>query len=169
MAEPGFVFDQEVGVFLAACRTAALGTCGGDGSPHVANVQYAAAPPAPGKSSGGFGLLWVSKPEALHSEQLTANPRVAVAVYAHLDDAANIHGVQMRGTAEVISAGGEAWHAAWEAYTAKFSFVASGPQYRAAVEAQAFYRFTPEWVRWIDNRRGFGWKVEKHLSTDEHR
>ncbi|MEM1212452.1 MAG: pyridoxamine 5'-phosphate oxidase family protein [Planctomycetota bacterium] len=161
MAEPGFVFDQEVGVFLATCRTAALGTCGEDGEggvPHVANVQYAAAP-----DSGGFGLLWVSKPEALHSAQLTANPRVALAVYAHIDDAANIHGVQMRGTAEVIPAGGAAWHAAWEAYTAKFSFVASGPQYREAVEAQAFYRFTPEWVRWIDNRRGFGWKVEKTL------
>ena len=155
MAEPGFVFEREVGLFLATSRTATVGTVSGDGVPHAANVQYV--------SDEAFRLLWVSSPSSRHSRDLAANPRVAVTVYGHDDRASNIHGVQMHGAAEGIEGGGDEWHAAFEAYTAKFTFAASVPQFRSAIEKQAFYRFTPAWVRWLDNRRGFGWTGEKAL------
>ncbi|MEQ9461935.1 MAG: pyridoxamine 5'-phosphate oxidase family protein [Phycisphaeraceae bacterium] len=154
MGEPDFDLVQEVSVFLASCRTASLATVGVDGAAHAANVQYT--------GDGAFGLLWVSSPAADHSQDLEHDQRAAVTVYAHDDRPASIHGVQMRGVVERVEDEG-AWNTAWEAYTAKFPFVAVDPEFKVMVEKQAFYRFTPSWLRWIDNRRGFGWKVEREL------
>jgi len=141
----------EVELFLATCRTATLATVDADGSPHAANVQYAHGP--------GLCLLWVSSPDSQHSQHVQSRADAAMTVYAHDDEAAHIHGLQLHGRVERIE-GEAAWNDAWERYTAKFPFVVSMPQLRQAIEGQAFYRFTPNWVRWIDNRRGFGWKVE---------
>ncbi len=154
-------FDQEVSLFLATCRTAAIATVDDDGAPHAANVQYA--------HDEDFRLYWVSSPGSVHSENVTRNARAAVTVYAHDDRAENIHGLQLRGTVSTVTdeRDGDAphpdWQRVWELYTAKFAFVASSPQLKAAVERQRFYCFTPAWLRWIDNRVHFGFKVEKAL------
>ena len=50
----------------------------------------------------------------------------------------------------------------YKRYAAKFPFV-SGPPYDKAMKLQLFYCFKPTWLRWIDNRKGFGWKVEQTL------
>ncbi|NJL30135.1 MAG: hypothetical protein HC898_00075 [Phycisphaerales bacterium] len=34
-----------------------------------------------------------------------------------------------------------------------------------AVESQSFFCITPMWVRWLDNRKGFGFKVEIDLAS----
>jgi uncharacterized protein YhbP (UPF0306 family) len=151
-----FAFDKEVGLFLATCRTASVATVGEAGEPHAANVQYA--------QDEAMRLIWVSSGDSQHSRDLCAKPRAAVTVYGHDDQASNIHGVQMRGTVETIGDESQ-WNAVWEAYTAKFAFVAAMPQLREIVEQQAFYRFSPTWLRWIDNRRGFGWKREKQIGS----
>ena len=86
-------------------------------------------------------------------------------VYAHDDRPQCIHGVQMRGrVARVTDA--ESWNRAWELYTAKFPFVAAHPEFKEMIERQAFYRFVPGWIRWIDNRKGFGWKVEQKITAE---
>lgn len=155
-----FAFDQEIDLFLATCRTASLATCeidpSGGGQPHAANVQYA--------HDAGWCLYWISSPNSAHSQHLQANPRGAVTIYAHQDVPELIHGLQMHGQVDQVIAAGEAeWNRVWDLYTAKYELVRSVPQLRAAAEKQKFYRFAPTWVRWIDNRRGFGWKVEKTL------
>lgn len=147
--------DRDIELFLATCRTASLATVDASGQPHAANVQYAIAE--------GLDLLWVSSPSSAHSQHLSEQPRAAMTVYAHQDDAANIHGVQMHGQVVAITADTPQWNQAWDRYTQKFAFVASHPQFADAVRAQSFYRFTPTWLRWIDNRRGFGWKHEVKL------
>ncbi len=149
-------FDQEVSLFLATCRTASLATVGGDGQPHAANVQYA--------HDADFRLYWVSSPGSDHSRDLEGDGRAAVTVYAHDDRPDNIHGLQLRGIVSTVDAGDEAeWNRVWELYTTKFAFVASNPQLKAAVEAQAFFALKPTWLRWIDNRVSFGFKVERSI------
>lgn len=150
-----FTFDQEIGLFLATCRTACLATTSESIEPCAANVQYV--------QDDAMRLHWVSSEDSDHSRNLAAKPLAAVTIYGHDDRAMNIHGLQMRGTVERIDDESQ-WNMVWELYTAKFAFVAAMPQFREMVEKQKFYRFTPVWLRWIDNRRGFGWKVEKTIA-----
>lgn len=168
MSPDEFSFDQEVDLFLGTCRTASLSTVdsgglsreisggGSGGQPHAANVQYA--------HDASWCLYWISSPDSAHSQHLTVNPRGAVTVYAHQDVPELIHGLQMHGQIDLVVEHGQAeWHRVWELYTAKYEFVRSVPQLRKAAEKQNFYCFRPTWVRWIDNRKGFGWKIEKDL------
>ncbi|MEM7624621.1 MAG: pyridoxamine 5'-phosphate oxidase family protein [Planctomycetota bacterium] len=164
MNSDAFSFDQEIDLFLATCRTASLATVGrlgGDaGQPHAANVQYA--------HDASWCLYWISSPDSAHSQHLAAHPRAAVTVYAHQDVPELIHGLQMHGTVDLVIEHGQAeWHRVWELYTRKYDFVRSVPQLREAAEKQKFYCFRPTWVRWIDNRKGFGWKIEKDLAMAE--
>lgn len=150
MANP-FDLDQ-VRLFLRTSRTAALATADPDGQPHVANIQYA--------SDDDCRLLWVSASKSEHSQHLSQRPDAAVCIYAHDDRVSNIHGLQMRGRVLAIEPDTSEWHDAFEEYTARFTFATSMPQLRSAIEKQTFYRFTPTWMRWIDNRVEFGFKTE---------
>ena len=144
--------DQQIAAFLAACRTASLATVDVDGLPCNANIQFVA--------DDAWRLYWVSAEASLHSRNVGAKPQAAIAIYAHQDEPEQIHGLQMRGRAEVLDGGKVA--DAFKLYASKYPFV-TGPPYDQAMKMQLFYRFTPSWLRWIDNRRGFGWKVEKTL------
>jgi uncharacterized protein YhbP (UPF0306 family) len=146
--------DQEIELFLATCRTASLATVDDQGQPHAANVQYA--------HDGAWRLHWISSPDSAHSRHTTQKPAAAISIYAHRDEPETIHGLQMHGRVSAgIALGQEHWNRIWDLYTNKYRFVASLPQMRVAAEKQRFYVFTPTWVRWIDNRRGFGWKLER--------
>ena len=149
----GDALDRKVAAFLESCRTAALATADRQHTPYAANIQYV--------SDDALNLYWVSSPESAHSQHLLARPDVAMTVYAHVDAPGQIHGVQMRGRAGVV-ADPEAVGLVRTLYEAMYPF-ASQPPYREAVAAQSFYRFRPTWLRWIDNREGFGWKAEKTL------
>lgn len=150
---PDFDLTRTVSRFLDGTRTASLATVDDAGRPHAANIQFV--------RGDGLVLYWVSSPDSEHSRHLLARPAAAVTVYAHDDTAANIHGLQMRGRAEPVADA----NTAWDLYTRKFPVVTTMPQVREMVDAgkQGFYRFTPTWLRWIDNRRGFGWKIEQAL------
>lgn len=151
---PDLSTDQQIATFLAVCRTASLATVDAQGMPCNANIQYA--------SDNAWRLVWVSSESSAHSINLATHAAAAITIYAHMDLPEQIHGLQMRGTAQVLSA--DAAHSAFHLYASKFAFVAN-PPYRDAVLRQRFYCFTPTWLRWIDNRRGFGWKVEQTLKN----
>ena len=144
--------EQQIAAFLAVCRTASLATVDQDGGPYAANVQYA--------SDSAWRLYWVSSPNSAHSLHLSAKSDAAVTIYAHRDTPERIHGLQMRGFAQVL--GGDDADRALSLYAEKYPFVAD-PPFNEAVRSQRFYRFTPNWLRWIDNRQGFGWKRELTL------
>lgn len=148
---PPFPHD-DVRSFLDEVRTGALATVGPQAEPYVCNVQFVRLQ--------GLELVWASKPSAVHSTNLARQPRVALAVYGHPDtDPAGLHGAQLRGRAEAVALCPELW----EPYTSRFPIAAG---MRAAFDAgdQQLYRFRPDWVRWIDNRRRFGFKVEHHCT-----
>ena len=141
----------EVGLFLGTSRTAALATVDERGQPHAANVQYC--------TDEALRMYWVSSPDAEHSRHVARTGRAAVAVYAHDDRVEQIHGVQLHGSVEAVEGEAE-WNRVFELYTAKFAFLQAMPQLRREIERQRFYALTPTWLRWIDNRRGFGFKAE---------
>ena len=155
MAE--LAFDQEVSLFLATCRTASVATSDAALGPHAANVQFV--------SDEAWRLYWVSSPDARHSRDVVADPRAAVTIYAHDDRPDQIRGLQLHGQVRVIT-DDAAWQRVWDLYTARFTFIKDNPVLTQAVRSQRFYVFTPTWLRWIDNRRGFGWKVETRRFED---
>lgn len=150
----------EVHRFLASSRTAGLATVDEQGNPFAANVQYA--------HDDALQLYFVSSRDAQHSRNLEDNGKVALTVYAHDDRAPNIHGVQLRGIGHVVRDEAE-YNRAFDLYTAKFTFAAAMPQFREIIERENFYRITPTWLRWIDNRRGFGFKAEQDLPPNQPR
>ena len=150
---------REAAALLAECRTASLATVDEQDRPHAANIQYV--------HDDRLRLYFVSSEDAAHSRHIETNPTVALTVYHHDDqDPANIHGLQLHGRAQPITDQAER-RRVLALYTARFPFITTDPALRAAVEMQTFYRFTPTWVRLIDNRRGFGWKVEIDMAANE--
>lgn len=149
---PKFSIDQEIETFLALCKTASLATVDAQGVPFAANIQYT--------HDRAWRLYWVSSSSSAHSVNLGAKPQVAFSIYAHADSPEMIHGLQLRGNATLIEA--DLRDEAYKLYAEKYPFV-TGPPYDKAMRVQQFYCFTPTWLRWIDNRKGFGWKVEKTL------
>ena len=147
----------QVAKFLVGHRTLSLATVDAEGNPHAANVQYV--------SDDAWNLYWVSSPDSAHSQHLVDRPSAAATLYAHAEshaDAPNdIHGLQMRGKAIALR-NEKAIALVAKLYEATYPFTVESP-YKEAIAEQVFYRFRPNWVRWIDNRQGFGWSYEKNL------
>ncbi|MFP4145339.1 MAG: pyridoxamine 5'-phosphate oxidase family protein [Phycisphaeraceae bacterium] len=143
--------ERDLRQMLASCRTASLATLAPGGAPHAANVQVVA--------DSQLRLYWVSSPDSAHSVHLARDPRVAATVYGPGEDRPDqIHGVQIGGQAVAVEGPAER-ERAWRLYAQKYPF-AESPPFREMVDRQRFYRLTPTWLRWIDNRRGFGFSRE---------
>ncbi len=126
-----------------------LATTGADGAPHAAAVYFAA--------DERNRLYFFSEPESQHTRDLTANPRAAAAIQPHVSGWQEIRGLQLRGTVALVPEGAE-WEHAWQVYQARFPFVAG---LKEIIVKNSLYVFTPDWIRLVDNRRGFGYKEEK--------
>lgn len=129
-----------------------LATAGVDGEPHAAAVYFAADPL--------LRFYFYSLASSQHGLDLSANVRAAAALHAQPADWQEIRGLQMRGVVEALPPGAEL-EAGWQAYAAKFPFISN---FNTALSRNTLYRFTPAWIRLIDNRRGFGFKQEWFLS-----
>lgn len=145
--------DQQIETFLATCKTASLATVDTHGNPCAANIQYV--------HDKAWRLYWVSSMSSAHSVNLEKHSQdAAITIYAHQDSPEKIHGLQIRGIAKALD--GDMIDDAYKLYAGKYPFV-TGPPYDKAMKLQSFYCLTPTWLRWIDNRNGFGWKIEKTI------
>jgi uncharacterized protein YhbP (UPF0306 family) len=107
----------------------------------------------------GWSLYWLSSPDSRHSRNLGVHPRVAVTIFAEVSDWREIRGVQMEGVAaEVRDAGERAM--ILDAYRRRFALRSD---LDAAIARTSMYVFQPEWVRYVDNSRGFGFREEMRL------
>jgi uncharacterized protein YhbP (UPF0306 family) len=149
---PDLSVDQKIETFLATCKTASLATVDAHGNPCAANIQYA--------HGIRWKLYWVSSASSAHSLNIAAKPQAALTIYAHRDEPEKIHGLQLRGNAVMVDEAQR--EEAYDLYQSKYPFI-SDPPYDKAIKLQQFYCFTPTWLRWIDNRQGFGWKIEKSV------
>ena len=147
--------------FLRQHTTLTLATIGPDG-PYAAAMFYA--------HDLTFGLYFLSDPNTQHCRNLAAEPRCAATVQADGQDWQQITGLQIRGWARPISTP-EDWDMAYEIFQAKYPFVGqalagtsdAGLALAGPLARSRFYRLTPQWLRLIDNRWGFGHKEELML------
>ncbi len=145
---------DDIGVFLARWKTASLATVDEAGRPHAANVQYASI-----RRDSRIELFYVSNETSAHSRHIAHTGQVAMTIYAHVRRPDHIHGVQLHGNAAPILRDTPEWDAAWHVYSRRYPFVLL-PPLRQRIAAETFYRVTPAWVRFVDNRKGFGFKRE---------
>lgn len=136
---------------LLQVSTMTLATISAAGIPHAAPVYFAA-----GKT---LEFFFFSDPSSQHGRDLEANQLAAAALYPESEGWQTIRGLQMRGQAHILDRGPE-WEVGWEIYQRKFPFVSG---LKPIVARNAMYIFKPEWVRLVDNRRGFGFKQEWEL------
>ncbi len=125
-----------------------LATTDPNGIPHAAPVYFAAGE--------DHVLYFFSAIDSQHSQDLAQNPQAAAAIHPLVETWQEINGLQVRGTVSVVP-GGAAWESAWKVYRAKFPFVES---LKDVVEKSTLYAFHLDWIRLVDNRRGFGYKEE---------
>lgn len=142
---------QQVADLLKSQSTLALSTTAADGSPRLAPLFY-----LPGED---LRLYWFSSASSQHARNLKRNPAAAIAVYWPTDDWKQIRAVQMRGHAAVVT-NRTRRKAVTKAYIDRFRL---GKIFAAAISRSALYEFQPVWLRYIDNSRRFGYKVEGPL------
>lgn len=130
--------------------TLVLATVDHAGVPHAAPLFYLPVAGLPGED---ISLYWLSSPSSRHSLALG---QVAVAIHASTWKQNEIRGAQLEGRAELVEKSPELL----AAYKARFAL---GDAFDRAIASSELYRFTPRWVRYLDNAQGFGGRIELTL------
>ncbi len=140
--------DPVIPAELLAVSTLTLATVTPDGRPYAAPVYFAA--------DSRLHCYFFSSADSEHSRNLQAESRAGAAFYPECYRWEEIRGVQMQGDVRALAPGSE-WDRAWEVYLAKFPFV---QELSEVLQRSTLYVLAPDWVRLVDNRRGFGYKQE---------
>ncbi|MER7171546.1 pyridoxamine 5'-phosphate oxidase [Streptomyces mesophilus] len=138
---------------LAGHSTLNLAYVDDRGGPQACAVFYAL--------SDAGTLLFLSSPSTAHGAALVGQSpaaRVAFTVQADRQTWTTIRGVQGRGACRRVGEGG--LEAARAAYLRAFPYVAEDPRLAKAVGSAALWEVVPDWLRVIDNAKGFGHKEE---------
>ncbi len=135
---------------------------GGTGATDMTESAGAAgaAGTAGGEAAGdGPALYFVTATTTRHGRAL-AEPGARVAFTAQRDgqEWSALTGLQGRGRCRVLAGAERA--AGWRIYLERFPFVAASDRLRAALERTELWELRPDWLRLIDNGRGFGRKEE---------
>jgi uncharacterized protein len=142
---------QDALELVRSAHTLALSTTGEDGAPRIAPLFYIA--------DEHLRLYWFSEPRSEHSRNLKRDPRAGVTVFRETSRWQEIRGAQLRGRVAVV--GRRALRKAMgEEFSRRFGL---GVAFYAVMARCRLYCFEPEWVRVIDNSRGFGFKSEWSL------
>lgn len=144
--------------FLDEVSTLTLATCAGD-TPWAATVFFAA--------DAQFRIYFVSDYRTRHGREAAANDQVAATVNPDCDNWHDVRGLQLEGRIAVVT--GMARAKALALYLRKFPQIDAlyaRPEgeheetIAARLKAANFYCITPVFIRLIDNRQGFGRRVE---------
>ncbi len=143
--------------FMAGQSTLVLATTGEqDGRPQATPLFFAA--------DEEFNLYWVSSPDSRHSTNIADWDVAEAAIFVQTWDWTGIKGVQLAGTASVV-AGDDERARALGVYKSKFPFV--NDRFETLIEDSMFYVLRPNWIRWLDNERHFGYKQEFRIEPPE--
>jgi uncharacterized protein YhbP (UPF0306 family) len=112
-------------------------------------------------------LYFLSSPDSRHGRNIAANGRAAAAINEDEHDWRAIRGIQLEGTCRPVDGPREGLRA-WRTYLAKFRMV--GTMLRDARRSQSamaakllrtqMYQLETSRLFYLDNRRGFGSRVE---------
>jgi len=137
---------------LAGQTTLSLATVTPDGLPRVTPLFYLPQE---------LRLYWFSSPSSGHSRNLAAQSDCAVTVYGPAATWKEIRGVQMRGVASRVSAP-EILKDLTPQYITRFQL---SRLFQPLIAKSALYCFEPQWLRYLDNSRRFGYKFELTLTA----
>lgn len=141
---------RKVSEFLASQSTLVLSTRSEDGSIHATPLFYL--------PQDNLDLIWLSSPRSLHSRSLRIEPRASLAIFHSTFEWRKIAGVQMHGVCSLVE--GAERSLMVDAYCARFEL---GAVPTLAISRSCVYRFRPQWIRYIDNRKCFGYSFELTL------
>lgn len=136
---------KELLAFLAEQRAMHLATAG-SGGPHVAPLFYALDP-------GAFRLIFLSARETRHIQETLGDARAAASVAYAGAEPREIRGAQLWGRVETPRDA----TACLLRYLARF---AEAGNYLPGDVMSHLWEFRVERARWIDNREGFGHRLE---------
>lgn len=139
---------------LRAESTLTLATVDDEGMLHATPLYYLFRRPH---------LFWLSSASSAHSQILERHPRTAAAVFHSTDRWQQICGVQLRGAVQAVD-DKNLRHAVLDEYAARFAL---GQLPRLAMATSTLYQLTPQWIRYIDNRRYFGYKFELTFNEED--
>jgi uncharacterized protein YhbP (UPF0306 family) len=137
-----------VAALLRRQTTLSLATTSEDGEPCATPLFYIA--------DETLSLCWLSSENSLHSLNLARTPGAAATVYANAESWRKICGVQMHGQVSLVT-DPDRRATLLKVYCKRFKL---GRIFRLAIRQSALYLFQPEFFRYIDNARGFGFKFE---------
>jgi hypothetical protein len=137
-----------IAALLREETTLSLATSGACGEACVAPLFYVA--------DKELSLCWFSSESSLHCLNIERNPRVAATVYRSVRKWKEICGVQLGGMVSKVTEP-EPRAALVKAYCERFKL---GRVFRLALHTSILYSLRPEFFRYIDNARGFGYKFE---------
>ena len=140
-----------VAALLGEETTLSLATTGEQGQACVAPLFYVV--------DKELTLYWLSSESSLHSLNLAANPHAAATVYRSVESWREIRGVQVHGPVSKVTEP-DRRAALVKAYCERFKL---GRVPRMALRISTLYCLKPEFIRYIDNARGFGYKFELTL------
>ena len=146
---------EMIAALLREESTLALATADELGVPDVAPLFYLV--------DEGLTLYWLSSAASSHSQNLNKTPRAAVTVYRHAEHWKTICGVQMRGSVTAVTEQARC-NALIKLYVERFQL---GKIFRLAINKCTLYTFRPDFVRYIDNSKRFGYKFEFTLEQQD--
>lgn len=139
----------EIRAALDAHTTLTLAYADEDG-PQACAVLYAVAE--------GPVLVFVTSVTTRHGRALLGDPRVAFTAQRDGQEWTALTGLQGRGVCRPLEGARRA--AAWGAYGARFPYVERSDRLRRAMERAELWELRPDWLRLVDNGRGFGHRTE---------
>ena len=143
-----------IATLLGEETTLSLATSGDQGQACVAPLFYIV--------DKELSHYWLSSESSVHSLNLATTPRAAATVYRSVESWKKICGVQMRGTvSKVIDP--ERRNALLKTYCERFKL---GRVLRPVLRLSTLYSFQADFIRYIDNARGFGYKFEVTRGPD---
>jgi len=145
---------RDMGAFLSKRQVMTLATVDADGRPHAADLYFVC--------DKALNLYFYSNPQAEHCLHALQRPEVAVTVHARFRSWQRIQGLQMRGWFQAVE---PARHRhVNQLYINRYPFLNEIPRF--AIDDMTAYVVQPNWLRWINNRVHFGWKLETDWPLD---
>jgi hypothetical protein len=148
---------DEIVSFLNQQSTLTLATVSEEGLACVAPLFYLLE--AEKEAESPLTFYWLSSPSSQHSRNLRLEQRAALSIQVQTERWREIRGLQMRGTVEVVR-DRERRRTVIERYSERFQL---GAVLRVAIARSTLYAFRPELVRWIDNSKRLGKRVEWNM------
>lgn len=142
---------EDILALLGEQTALSLATVDAFGHPCVAPLNYI--------FGDGPSLYWLSASSSQHSANLQRDPRAAVTIYRPAANWREIRGVQMRGSVVAVRDAKQR-RALVKRYRERFEL---GALFRLAIARCTLYEFRPDFIRYIDNAKKFGFRFEVEL------